>query len=321
VTTLLPPIHQGAANADTGVPFIIARERMLVELQERWNILTAMGVVSLRGDLAGTGTTVMKITRMTGAGFAVPMDVMASETAPIVAKSIKTGFDTLTLGRHGISHEITYQQDMIQTEQSRAGIGLEALAAMAPDSWLKTMRQKVCVAGAGIVAVVGDGATKWSFDDELDGIASFHGTEGFEGQVVSIRHPDMFRHLRESIRDEPAYQFPETMSALQGLQPNNGAFNFLGLQNHSSFDVTQLTGAHQGFAYAPDAIGYVTASTTPIPTANPGATLYIPQYGMIIEWDSTGRQAFRVYYGNAWFGVALLTEKVYPQYRYVALDD
>lgn len=316
MTTLAPPIQFGDAQADLGFAYVFAGQGILQELQEKLNVLE-LGMMTLYGDLGGSGSDVVRITRMTGAGWAEAFQTMTSETDPIVATGIATDFDTLTIARHGLAKEETYQQAILGREK---GVSLEALKAMVPASWLKTLRQKMAVAGSGIAASTGSVATAWSFDDELDAVAAFHETEGFEGLVITMRHPEQFTNLRESLRNEPAYQTPEVMNEIQALRPNGGSFNFLGFKNTASFDVVQSSGGHQGFAYAPGALGWIVANTTPIRVANPATAMYIPQFGMVIEDKSDGKQATGRYDANSWFGVGVLDPTVFPQRRLLSVD-
>jgi len=317
MTAHAAPIQFGSTQGDLGFAYVFAAQEILQELQEELDVL-GLGLVTLYGDLSASGSDVVRITRMTGAGWAEAFQTMTSEVDPIIASGFTSNFDTLTIARHGLAKEETYQQAVLNRE---AGVSLAALKAKVPQSWLKTLRQKLTAAGAGITASTGNVALAWDFDDELDMLAAFHETEGFGGEIITMRHPEQFTDLRDAIRDEPSYQTPEVMNEIMGLKAGGGSFNFLGVKNFSSFDVQQASGGHQGFAYAPGGIGWVVASSAPIRTANPATTMYIPQFGMVIEDKSEGKTATGRYDANSWFGVGKLDPTIFPQRRLLSIDD
>jgi hypothetical protein len=320
MTTISPPATHGQLEGDVGYSFVHAEEGIRQEIHEMLNVL-GLGLVTMYGDLAGSGSDTVRITRISGVGFQEAFTEMAAENDAITPTDFDTGTDSLTLARHGLAKEETQQAKILSRER---GVTLEALIEKVPSSWLKTMRSKMCTSGAGITAFTGAAGDAWSFDDELDMIAAFNNTEGFDANLVTMRHPEQYEDLRESIRDEPGYQFPEVLNALMGLRPGGGAFDFLGARNFASHDVGSSGGAHQGFAYVPGAIGWVVASTQPLQMdgfEDPARTLYVPEFGMVILLTSNGKQAQRRYDANSYFGVGRLSTTLFPQRRLVSIDD
>ena len=318
MATYTAPTVFSDTKTELGYSYVFAAERIREEIADRLDVLR-IGLVRLEGDLVGSGSDTVRITRYGALGYAEAMATMANETQAITASGWTSGFDSLTIARHGLAKEESYTNQILSAPDEH--IGLRQMAALAPMSWLKTLRQKMCTAGAGITASTGSATAAWSFDDELDMLRAFEETEGFNGDLVAVRHPEALSDLRASLRNEPAYQFPEAMSALQSVRPNAAPFEFLGVRNWATFDVTTSGGAHQGFAYVPGAIGYVTASSVPVTVENPDEAMYIPEYGLVLEHSSTGSTATARWDANAYFGVGLLAASLFPQRKLVSIND
>lgn len=320
MTTHLPPSTHGSLEGDVGNAYVHAEEGIRQEIHDMLNVL-GLGLVTMYGDLAGTGSDTVRITRISGVGFQEAFVEMGSETAAIVATDFDTGTDSMTIARHGLAKEESQQARILTRER---GVTLEALVEKVPGSWLKTVRSKLCTSGAAISASTGSAAAAWSFDNELDMIAAFETTEGFAGDLVTMRHPEQFEDLKRAIRNEPSYQFPEVMAAIMGLKPGGGAFNFLGARNFASWDVNQSGGGHVGFAYVPGALGWVVASTQPLSEdgfEDPSRTLYVPEFGMVIILTANGKQAQRRYDANSYFGIGRLNTALFPQRKLISIDD
>lgn len=324
MSAILSPASFAQLQGDLGYSYVFAAEAIRMEITEQLNVL-GLGLIQLEGDLVGTGSDTVRVTRYGGVGFAETFQTMASETDAIVPTGFTTGYDTLSIARHGLAKEETYQGRIL----GRAGsLTLPMLIDKVPASWLATMRAKMCVAGASISGATGDAAAAWSFDYELDLITSYQETEGF-GQtgdpeaptVVTVRHPEQYTDLRDALRDEPAFQFPGVVEALMGLKPGGGSFDFLGMRNFASWDVTTAGGAHQGFSYVPGALGWVVASTTPIEVENPEQAIYVPEFGLIIERKSAGKVAQSRFDANAFFGTGRLDPTLFPQRRIISIND
>ena len=113
------------------------------------------------------------------------------------------------------------------------------------------------------------------------------------------------------------------MSSIQGLKPNGGSFNFLGFENNASHDVQVSGSDHIGFAAARGAIGWVRASTLPLAgrVRDPSRAMFMPDLGLVIEWDSTANIATAKFNANLWVGTALLSSLLFPQFRIRSIND
>ncbi len=319
MTVHTPPVAFSSIQGDLGFTHAFAPERIRLEIMERLNVLQ-LGLVELIMDLSGTGSDTGRVTRMGAVGWSEAFTAMASETEAIVATGFTTNFDEVSVGRFGLAKEETYQQRILTREE---GVSLDALIEMIPASWLKTIRQQLATALAAITATSGTSGQAWTVDDELDAITALHETEGFDLDrgLVSVRHPEQFSDLRDSLRNEPALQTPEAMLALQGVRSAGGAFNFLGILNHASFDITTAGGDHQGGLYVPGAVGWVRASTAPVQVANPATAMFIPEFGIVIEKSGEAKQAESRYDANSWLGTGLLDPTLFPQRRLISVND
>ena len=315
MATILPPSSFAQNQATVGHAYVFAGERIRQEITERLNVLQ-MGLVMGVGDLAGSGSDVIRVTRFGGIGFAEQMTAIGSETGAVASTGHTVNFDTVTVGRYGLAKEQTYQDQVLGRAEA---LGLDDMASRAPNSWLATLRAQVALTGSNFSSGVGTAGVVYSYDDELELVAAFHETEGFDATmgVVSIRHPEQYTQLRNSIRNEPGLQNDaQLQQAVLGLGQGSdpAAFPFLGIRNFSSFDVPTVSGDHVGCAYVPGAIAWVVASTMAIEPENPAKTVYVPEFGLIIERKSTAEVATAKFVANSWFGVDAMDPSLFPQF-------
>lgn len=306
-----------AQLTDISYTYVFAEQEIRREIADQLNLLQ-LGVVPLVGDAAGTGSDTIRVTRLGGVGWQEAMSTMVSETGAITPTGFTTGFDTVSIARHGLAKEESYTAQILGREPAAM---LEGLKNLIPESWLKTYRQKVATAGASFADTVGTSGAVWTFDDELDLCAYFNEVEGFAGDAVTMRHPEQYTQLRESIRNEPNFQYPEITSALQQIRPGGNFVDFLGFRNFATHDVTTATGDHQGFAFVPGAIGWAVASTLGVKVEDPEMAMVIPEFGLVCEWKSTGNEATAQWDANAYFGVATADPSVAPQVRIISINN
>jgi hypothetical protein len=323
MATIVSPGSHAQTESTVGFSYVFTGNKIRQEITEQLNVL-GMGLVSLEGELTGQGSDTLRVTRFGALGFAETMTAMTTETQAITPTGYTINSDSITIGRYGLAKEQTYQDQMLQRAEA---VGLAQMGALAPQSWLATMRDALCTVGASFASGAGTSGSAWDYDEELELIALFHETEGFDPAVhfpVTVRHPEQYTDFRNAIRNEPGLQNDASLQqALLGLagKEAGGAFNFLGLRNFASHDVDASGGDHVGFAYVPGAIAWVTASTLPIAVANPATTVFIPEFGIVIEYKSTGSIATAAFDMNAWFGLAKLSATIAPQFKITSVND
>lgn len=323
MTTLSAPISFSESSSDLGYSYVFAEQKILTALRSRF-ALSGTGLASLRGDLAGTGSRTLRITDVGGAGFQVAMDALATETSAITPKAITSGYSTVTIGDYGIGHSETYVNQSLSRE---SGVSLDRLISLVPNSWQKTMNQLITAAGAGIGGTaIGSTGSSLTIDNLIDLATVYEETDGAldNGLPITVLAPQQITQAKASAAAHDAYKNSITeFSTVAGLSAINGDDdgNFLGLGFRvlRSSDVEQASSAHQGFSITPGAMGWARANTAPIQTANPARTMYIPEFGLLIEeLTSGGGTGQRIYNARSYIGVALASTRTHVQRKVVS---
>lgn len=321
-TTQTAPFQASNLKGDLGFAYVFSPEKMRLALHDALDIYS-LGVVPLMGDLAQSGSDVIRVTDVSGTGWALPMAPLATETSAVAPSTAISGYESITCGTYGVSHSETYSAQAFARPEA-AGLSLDALIAQVPASFLATFRANVCAAGAGITGSVGAATTTLGVDDWLDLGTAFSTALGSKRPIAMV-HSTPFDQLKRAFRNEPALQnSAQEFAALMGVKTQDDGTiqqsfpNWLGLgiDAYVTDAVTDVGGAYQSFAFSPGGIGWARCSTQPIKTANPQSTMYIPDYGLIIEELSEGGSTnTRQYKALAWFGVALGSARVYTHSR------
>lgn len=321
--TIIPASSFAQTQDTVGQEYVFAGEDIRQEIVEKIDVL-ADGLVMGVGDLEASGSDTVRVTRYGGIGFAEEMDAMGSETELIVPSGFTIGSDSVALGRHGIAKEETFTSQILSRAEA---MGIERMVQHVPASFLKTLRVDVAEAGSTFSSGAGTTGLAWTYDDEIELCALFNETAGFadaarqQGGVVSLRHPEQYTDLAQSLRNEPALQGrADELFSLLGIQSSE-AFEFQGIRNYRSHDVPTSGGDHVGCAYVPGAIAWVVASTMRVTPQNPETTIWIPEFGIIITRSSTGEIATVKFAANAYFGVAKLSAALFPQFKVTSIND
>lgn len=325
MTAILAPSSHAQTEGIVGYSYVLAAERIRQEITESLDVV-GQSLALMVGDLQGTGSDTLQITRFGGLGFAEAMTAMSGESDAVVPTGFTLGLDQVALGRYGLAKEQTYTDQILARAEM---IGLEDMVAMVPQSLLATMRASVCTIGATFASGFGNSGLAWTFDDELNLVAGFSETEGYDqalarsGAPVTVRHPEQFTDLRNSIRNEPGLQNDAALQqSLMGLKTTSGgAFDFLGFRNFASFDCATSGGDWVGSAYFPGAIAWVVANTLPVTVENPAKTTFVPEFGLVIERKSTGEVATARFVANGFWGMAKLSATLFPQFKITSVND
>lgn len=321
--TILPASSFAQNQATVGLSYVFAGEDIRQEINEKIDVL-ADGLIMAVGDLEGSGSDTVRITRYGGIGYAEEMTSMTSENELIVPSGFTIGHDSVSLGRHGLAKEETFTSQVLGRAEA---MGLERMIDHVPMSFLKTLRVDAALAGASFASGAGNTGLAWTYDDEIELCAMFNETAGFadvartQGGVVAMRHPEQFTDLANSLRNEPGLQGrAEEVFSLLGLQGSE-AFVFQGISNYRSHDVPTSGGDHVGCAYVRGALAWVVASTMRITPQNPESTIWIPEYGLIITRSSTGEGATVKFAANGFFGLSKLNPALFPQFKITSVND
>lgn len=314
--TVAPPYNNADAQGTLGHSYVFAAEAIRLEIQDKLNML-ALGVVPLVGDLAGSGSDTVRITDFGGIGFSTAMTAMASETDTVAPTPVDIGYESITVAPYGLGHAETYFSQIIGREDV---VKVDGLRAYIGDSWLKTFRDQVCVAGAGMATDVGSASTTLSVDDHLDLLTAYRTTEGARRPTVVV-DGQQYDELLRSYRTEPAFGGNTAdFTSLLGLKTEaDGSVmqvhrDFAGMGHDLVYtsSVQQSGGAYQGFAFSPGGIGWARASTAMARPANRNELILVPELGLLIEEITAGSaQRTREIQATAILGFALASTRTH----------
>lgn len=322
MATITPPFQFADTRVQIGHSFLFAQEGMKIELQDRLDV-AAMGVISLRGDVAGSGTDTLRITDIGNIGYSLPFTALASETDTVADSPIDLGFETVTVGTFGLGQSETYSEQLFSREPM---VLLDQLKAFIPQSWSRTFRDQVALTGSGITLAVGSATTDLSVDDHLDLVTVYRIAVG-NSMPMAFLDPTQIDQLLRSYRNEPGFQnaaevFSGLLEARDGSSPDAQIYRNVGglrIDMAVTDSIVESGGAFQGFAFPQGGIGWAVGSTIPITPANPDRAIKIPQFGLLIEEDTDGTsQTTRRYRATSWMGFALGSERVHTLRRFIS---
>lgn len=319
MSAFVAPITHGQTESVLGDAYKYAENLIRERLVESFEA-TGEGLVVGWGDLAGTGTDTLRITHWTGLGYAEEFQAMAAENDEPTATGFEADNDTASLARYALAKDQTYQSAILAGPVEQAIFGLDKLAVQIPRSLSATIRSLLGAQVGTFSDSIGDTGVAWTMDHELQMVASFRETDGYDPRVhglpVALRAPAQLTQLRDSVRNEPAFQDPAIMQAINSLGGEaGGGFSFLGIRNIGSGAVGTSGGDYLGGAYLPGAVGIVVASGRRAPVQDPASTIYLDEWGLIIEHRSRPGPATATFTANAWVGMAKRSALVFPQKR------
>lgn len=315
--TMNGPNSHAQQYGTLGFDYVFAEQEILLELQDTLDVM-GLGLVQLVGDLAGSGTDTIRVTDVGNIGWSLPFTALDSETDTVEPSPVNLGYETVTIAQFGLAHSETYKSQVLGREE---GVKLDALKARVPQSWMRTFRQRVTLAGSGISTAVGSASTSLSIDDHLD-LATAYRTNLGNAKPSGMVDPAQFDELMRSYRQDPAFQNSAAdFASLMGLSDSQVHRNVggLGIDLALSDDVVQSGGAYQGFVTPPGGMGWAVANTSPIKPSNSVGAMYVPQFGLFIEeLADQGGQTTRMYRATTFFGVALGSARVFTQRRLIS---
>ena len=289
-----------------GYSYVFAQEAIRQRLADQLNLLP---VVELVGDVAGSGSDVVRVTNIGGTGYNKAMATLAAETSTINSTTIDIGYTEVTVAMYGLAFEETYKAAIVTREPQ---LLIDSLVQTIPDSWLRQLRDLVCTEFTGFATTVGTSTLALSMDDYLDLIADYREALGSKSPAVVLA-PKQYSQLLESARSEPALNASlGDFSAAQRFDESQTIVNAFGLgaDIHLSDSVDDTANVYSGGAFSPGGIGYAVGGTQNLTTANPNTTILIPEFGLCIE-DIQGNTGSRRVEARAFFGVNSGASEVY----------
>jgi len=319
MTTINPATdYAQVLAAGLGYDYIFAADKIRLELEDNLDAL-ALGVVELYGDVAGTGSDTIRVTRAGNLGFGRRMTALGSETSRITPSTFDVGYHEVTVGLYGLAYEETYQHQVLTRER---GLTLEELQTFVPQNWLATFRYQLCQTGSGFTTIIGSDSTAWSVDDELDLVAHFEETLGASGLITCVRAAPVVSQLRDSVRAESAFKFAMDFKETQkfrGMSDLGDLGMGLGIRTVKTGDIVQSGGGYQNFAMMPGAIGWAKASTGNIRPVNTEGAMYMPDFGLFISQSGEDDEHIKRFNALTWFGMVESNSALVPRARAKAL--
>lgn len=312
MATFPPPILFANDRGTLGMTTVFLGGAVQEILIEKISALD-VGMVTLWGDVAGSGSDTLTQVAIGGLGYANPLVAMPGEIDPIPESGYTAFLNTITVGRWGAATSESWQH-MIMSRPSVPTI--ESFAQYYADSWESAFMTAVAALPSSFATAIGTTGTPWTFDDELDMIASARETAGVLGsgrRIIKVVHPHHVTQLLESMRNEPLMGGRIERYEADLAKANDIVFEGLSVRTIQTTRVPTSGADYVGGAYLEGALGYAIGSTSSIRVANPQAAMYLPAFGMIMYWRSNGNIALTGIDVNAWFGVAAARADVFWQ--------
>jgi len=262
---------------------------LAMAMQDRFDP-TLLGLVGLRGDLAGQGTLTIRVAAMDGVGYSERLQLISSETGRPTTTGYDLGYTTVTAAAYGLGKKETFLEGIIGNPATK--LSLDELEMRLPDSAMATLRFLACTTGSGVTAnTIGSTTLGLGMDDMYDVRALVVGTPGAaaRGRVRITLDGEQFNQLSASARTEPGVvEMFDSWAQAASLQPGgalDGNYtNFLGLgiDIGTTNDVVQSGGVYLGFGGSPGFIGWARASTNGAKIPASAVPVYFPEWGVVI---------------------------------------
>ena len=318
VTVATPWINNGATGIQTAVGFdyVFAQEAIRQRLSDSLNVLP---VVQLVGDLAGSGSDVVRVTNIGGLGYNQTFETCASEDATLTGQTFTLGYSTVTIAQYGLAYEESYKAAILAREPS---VLLDNVVNTIPQSWSRQLRDLVCTEFTSFATSVGSSTLALSLDDYLDLIADYREALGSKTPAIVLA-PKQYSQLLESARSEPALNASSAdFGAAQRFDETQTIANAFGLgaDIHLTDSVDDTANVYSGGAFSPGGIGYAVAGTAGLQTANPATSILLPEFGLVIE-DIQQAKGTRRLEARAYFGVNAGSTDVYTFRKIVSASN
>lgn len=327
VSSIPGPFSNSAMQGQIGLDYTYAAMEIQIELQDQLDV-HGMGLVPLVGDVAGSGSDVLRVTDLGNVGFSLPMVALASETDNVVPSPINLGYETVTIAQFGLAQSETYFAQAIGRDSS---VNINSLKSLMVQSWMRTFRDQVALTGSAFGTVVGSTATQLSVDDHLDLATEYRTNLGSVRPWAMIDGTQLDQLIR-SYRVEPAFQnstmdFSSMLGLRDGMPQGKITQHIpqlagMGIDFVITDSVVQSGGGRLGFSTPVGGIGWGVARTSPdrITPANSVGALYAPDFGLLIEELTVGGgQTTREARATAFIGFAAGSARVHVQRRFVSI--
>lgn len=304
MSTVSNPLSHSVSSAgfsDASWRYTAVFEGVLREkLMDSVSIRTS-GFVPLVGDVAGTGSLTIRQRYLDAIGWGLSMTAMAAENTAITASALTATVEDVAVARYGIGWNNTYTNQVV----AAAGeVTMDVLAAYNVLSYEAAWMDALATAIQAAATDSGTSGVDCSFDDVLDATYYFDLLEGMPGALLGLIHGQQKIDLKESMRNEQAFQFPEPTKELLSGAGGPGFWTVIcGIAFYVSTRVAASGGNRHGCIMAPGAFIWAKGGTGSIVPANPANTVNLADQGIITEFTGTPGSATSTVYTNAFFGI------------------
>ena len=321
-TSVINPVYQhGNTKSTIGQDYLLQAEAFRYQLAETLDV-AGLGAVPLVGMVGGAGTDTIRTPFGSNLGFANAMTELGTEGSAVPLVDMSVGYDSITVSEHGIGASVSFSQQIYGAEGVPL-VSVDELMEKLPESFVKTLRAKVCATGASISASVGDGATAMDVDTILDLVAAYEQADGAEdqGPLFLMLKPKAMSELRDSLRSETA--FNQSAADFAAMQRADGRVtaNLMGLGINAvrTSDIEESAGALQGFAFTRGAIGYAVGDVRRL-NVQGVPVMVLPESGCVVmqRVDQYGQASSEIN-ARAWLGTATADPTVFFQRRVLSV--
>ncbi len=303
MSTVSTPLSHDVSNAgfqDAGWrPDYVLEGTMREKLMDSVSLRTS-GFVPLVGDVAGMSSPTLRMKFLDAIGYGLAMTSL-SEAASITASNLTATVEDVTVGRYGIGWDNTYLNQILAPNGE---LTMEQLAVYNQYSYDATWMDALATVIQTAATDSGRSGVAAEVDDLLDAVYYYDGLEAQVPLIIGLFHGIQKVHLKESFRNEPAFQFPEVAESILAAQGGPGFWRLnFNVASYVSTHVAASGGNRHGALFAPGAVVWAIGSTRSIRPAVEANCVRLDEMGLITEFSGTPGSATSTIRTNAFFGM------------------
>lgn len=294
------------------VTYTAASERVAAVLHMEMGLLLA-DRASLRNhpaildysDLAGRGSSVLKVPLFGLGGYDAMAASNADEVSTVANTALTTAAPTITIARYALARD---RSDLYQVTDPGL-LNVERLAMDNVGAYEMAVTTAICALGAGFSNSVGTSGVDMSVDDFYSAIFQLELSDVPNDMLMAVLHSRQLADFQASLRLEGGnVSFQAATTEMIKAKGQGFAGSFAGVDIFKSSKVpTANAGADRaGMMFGQGAIGFAAGSPSAINTLGgdvlPGGT------EVMVEFDRDARSGLQTVVGSAFFGLAELQD-------------
>lgn len=308
----------------THAKFETAEHRLAVSLLNKEVQLIMANHVTLRrvgcqffGDMDGAGADTFRAL-YANMGWGISFESVG-ENDSLTPISLTVLNAEIALGRFGLAIDETYLAQI--TARPGKDAGIEMVAAGAALSWEATFQDALATVIQDADTDVGTPGADAAMDDVYDVTYEFDQEDGADGPLIGMFHGRQIADIKESKRGEPG----EWIKDESQLEFKSSGFQgqLVGISMFKDNRVAASGGDRHGAVWMPGAIGYTIAGSAALArvAAKLGDAMVVTDPAMIVQWDSTSRDAETNLNINAYFGLEIMEDEGQRKLRGFVTDE